>query len=466
MEQNKCIAQPKEGIVLNRMYAGEYLSSNLGHEVINMYRADNDNFYLYLNSHGNFAKSHKGKIGYMLLVKYHSEGIVEVVGAATGLTDVFDPDTDAREKEMWEILESQQKYIENENITFGAEKILDIFDGSDYQNVFITFKAEMVWRRKSNQRLFIHFNTSEDSNCGTKVYINKKQAKTSLKQYIYKETDKDDYTTLMQNVFSTLPKNEKTKSDTWEVVSKVDKENIVNHLVHKASLFDICQIQYNESSFSNALAYFMQQDAYKKLWTTFFAQLYDGEDYIGTKLDAHFRVVREEEATGKAIYSKDKPIGGRIDLCIRDNTTLIMIENKIKSDINTIDSDKKNDNGQINQLNRYWNYAKWLTEENNDEDNKDRNKTLKAYILAPDYNIPKIDNKNWRIIKYSDLYSFLQTCKSIFENDINFMAFFEALKRHTFSNINDILYYEMQEKFFNRIKDLNIKNKIQSNLKS
>lgn len=117
-------------------------------------------------------------------------------------------------------------------------------------------------------------------------------------------------------------------------------------------------------------------------------------------------------------------------------------------------------------MNRYWNYAKWLTEENNDEDNKDRNKTLKAYILAPDYHIPKIDNKNWRIIKYSDLYSFLQTCKSIFENDINFMAFFEALKRHTFSNINDILYYEMQEKFFNRIKDLNKKYKIQSNLKS
>ena len=30
-----------EDIVLNRMYTGSYLSSNLGHEVINMFQADN-----------------------------------------------------------------------------------------------------------------------------------------------------------------------------------------------------------------------------------------------------------------------------------------------------------------------------------------------------------------------------------------------------------------------------------------
>ena len=459
MEQNKCIAQPKEGIVLNRMYAGEYLSSNLGHEVINMYRADNDNFYLYLNSHGNFAKCHKGKIGYMLLVKYHSKGIHEVVGAATGLTDVFDPDASVADKKMWEILEHQQKFIENENITYAGENILDIFDGSGYQNVFITYKAEMVWRRKSNQPLFIHFGTNEDSICETNVYIDKKQAKTSLKQYIYKETDEDDYTALLQKVFSTLPKNEKAKSDIWEPVSKVDKKNIVSQLVHKASIFDICQIQYSENSFSNALAYFMQQDAYRKLWATFFAQLYDGEDYIGTKLDSHFQVAREEEAkTNNKDY--DRQTSGRIDLCIRDNKTLIMIENKIKSDINTIDSDKKKDDGQFDQLNRYWDYAKWKTEVNSEDDNKDKNKIIKAYILAPDYNIPKLNDKNcknWRIIKYSDLYHFLQTFRCVFENDVNFIYFFEALKLHTFSNINDILYYEMQEKFFNRIKTLNNK---------
>ena len=36
--------EPK-GIVLNRMYTGSYLSTNLGHEVINMFQADNGKHY-------------------------------------------------------------------------------------------------------------------------------------------------------------------------------------------------------------------------------------------------------------------------------------------------------------------------------------------------------------------------------------------------------------------------------------
>ena len=40
----------KKTIVLNRLYAGRYLSTHLGHEVINMFQADNGKHYLYLNA--------------------------------------------------------------------------------------------------------------------------------------------------------------------------------------------------------------------------------------------------------------------------------------------------------------------------------------------------------------------------------------------------------------------------------
>lgn len=40
----------KTGVVLNRMYVGDYLISNLGHEAINLYKTDNRGNYLYLNS--------------------------------------------------------------------------------------------------------------------------------------------------------------------------------------------------------------------------------------------------------------------------------------------------------------------------------------------------------------------------------------------------------------------------------
>ena len=40
------IDKTKSGIVLNRMYVGNYLNNNLGHEVINLFKADNGNYYI------------------------------------------------------------------------------------------------------------------------------------------------------------------------------------------------------------------------------------------------------------------------------------------------------------------------------------------------------------------------------------------------------------------------------------
>lgn len=82
------MGQIKNGIVLNRMYVGDYLSSNLGHEVINLYQADNGRNYLYLNATGDFVKTHANQIKWMLMVKYYGIGEVEVIGLATGLKDV------------------------------------------------------------------------------------------------------------------------------------------------------------------------------------------------------------------------------------------------------------------------------------------------------------------------------------------------------------------------------------------
>lgn len=40
--------ESKHSIVLNRMYAGTYLSTNLGHEVTNMFQADDQNSLILL----------------------------------------------------------------------------------------------------------------------------------------------------------------------------------------------------------------------------------------------------------------------------------------------------------------------------------------------------------------------------------------------------------------------------------
>lgn len=436
----------REGIVLNRMYVGDYLSTNLGHEVINMFQADNGGHYIYLNATGNFGKEHSGKIGYMLLVKYHSENIFEIIGMANGLTEV-DGSNVAQHKDLKKINEDvysvQKDYIEKENITYGGAPLLKIFNNAEQQNVYVTYKAERLY--KPCRRLFIGYGKTEMK---TDVVLEGyKQAKTTLKTYVYPEgtfssdtkkenveEKKNDYTKLLDLI---------NRNDLWlEHKQRIDKK-MLNDSTRDVSIFDICQIQNDENCFSYALKYFMEK--YPKLWKMFFAM-------YGIDLDYNYKVTREESAK----IEDDKwnhtefPSGGRIDLLIRDNNNIIVIENKIKSDINTVatDNDKT-------QLDRYVNYVDWFVK------NKcEKEPDCHFFILAPNYNIPQISDEmetKYKVITYRDLYNFLEITDAA-KSDCNFKAFFDAMHRHTHDNVNDFLYYEMLEKFIRRINEVNQKN--------
>ena len=151
----------KAGIVLNRMYVGDYLSTNLGHEVINLFKADNGNHYVYLNSTGNFASVHKGKIGYMLFVKYHKEDEMEVIGMATELKEVVGSDQSLGQnyKTLNKTIHAAQKeFIENEpdgGVKYDGVSILDIFNNAEQQSIFITYKAGKVYKPVKELRIFL-----------------------------------------------------------------------------------------------------------------------------------------------------------------------------------------------------------------------------------------------------------------------------------------------------------------------
>ena len=49
--------KPTEVIILNRMYVGDYLGDNIGHEVINLMKPDKGKYnYVYLNARGDLNK--------------------------------------------------------------------------------------------------------------------------------------------------------------------------------------------------------------------------------------------------------------------------------------------------------------------------------------------------------------------------------------------------------------------------
>lgn len=447
----KDINNKREGIVLNRMYVGDYLSTNLGHEVINMFQADNGGHYIYLNATGNFGKEHSGKIGYMLLVKYHSENIFEIIGMANGLTEV-DGSNVAQHKDLKKINEDvysvQKDYIEKENITYGGAPLLKIFNNAEQQNVYVTYKAERLY--KPCRRLFIGYGKTEMK---TDVVLEGyKQAKTTLKTYVYPEgtfssdtkkenveEKKNDYTKLLDLI---------NRNDLWlEHKQRIDKK-MLNDSTRDVSIFDICQIQNDENCFSDALRYFMEK--YPKVWKMFFAM-------YGVDLDYNYTVTREEAAKIEDEDTEDKYLktterqSGRIDLLISDDKNVVVIENKIKSDINSISGDNS-----AGQLERYYNYINWKIEK--EKGDNDEQKKSAFFILAPNYNSPEETmNGIYHVITYRELYNFLEIT-DVVNSDCNFKAFFDAMHRHTHDNVNDFLYYEMLEKFIRRINEVNQKN--------
>lgn len=452
----------QNAIVLNRMYVGNYLMSNLGHEIINLYQADNGNHYLYLNSTGDFVQTHHNKVGYMLMVKYHCVGEVEVIALATELEDVYSADQkfNAKNNDInADILARQKEYASTEGgISYGGVSVFDIFRDFQQQSVFVTYKARKILIPKTGKRIFMRFRNpaqsqfpQHDESALIVTLEGYQQAKASLKQYIYPdgtykgdlakdhiEEKKRDYT----KIFETLIAD----SAIWEEYSvPVSKEGLNEMSQRNVSLFDICQVQNDENKFSNALAYFMTRPEYFTLWKGFFIN-------YGIELAEKFTVSREEaskiEDTG--VDPKEYPSGGRIDLLLRTNNSIIVIENKIKSDINSIEED-----GEGKQLVRYYNYSKWRTSLHGCTD---YGKTPYFIILTPNYNPPVIDDDQmksvYKVITYGDLYGYLSVHKEMFEHDNNFLAFFEAMHRHTHENVNDYLYFEMQDKFFRIIKEV------------
>lgn len=434
-------------IVINRMYAGDYLSNNLGHEVINMFAADNGNHYLYLNAKGNFDK--KRKIGYMLLVKYVGNHKVEVLAMAKNLE--MAPGADASmpqklSKEKKEIFDKQREFILKEDITYGGVPLLNIFNGAEQQNIFVTFKVSAGNFFKPVKRIFISYKNSDNGCAPAKCDIEINLAdtnftSTSLKQYITLNSGKDaknsaaDYNKLAELINNGCYWEESNEGvvPTTEHCKKVD------------SLFDICKIKDDENVFSNAICYFMQ--LYPALWSKFLDEvLKKSEKHF--RLNSTFTVKREYSIAEEKEEETGNPLSGRIDLLIESEDAVIAVENKILSNINKIDGDDKS-KGE-SQLTRY---LSWLS-------NTGFNNAA-LFVLAPEYsknlNIPDgvAGNQYWGgVISYKQLYDFLSMHLRCFCSDANFVAFYNAMERHTKASDAEYLYEEMRDKFYERIKEM------------
>lgn len=177
-------------------------------------------------------------------------------------------------------------------------------------------------------------------------------------------------------------------------------------------------------AYSNAFAYFINR--YPHLFQNFIKEQY--ERGIGDIVSIH----REEH---------------NIDILVRTESELIVIENKIKSHINGRVFDRHSDEGNRTQLEKYYKYGTGKADEENRE--------ALFCLLTPNYNdidlTKYICGDKYQKIYYRAVYDFCRKQK-VYVEDWYFHDFVEALYSHTKDTNND-LYEEMRLLFLQRIKE-------------
>ncbi|MBQ9312227.1 MAG: PD-(D/E)XK nuclease family protein [Bacteroidales bacterium] len=420
-------------IVLLRMYSGEYLNENIGHEIINLFKTDNGKHFIYLNEYGSFSMEHlsEGKLCFdniILGVSVPNSNAMEVLGLAKGLKMIYNPYLNSTEN-------TKVQYDVADTILYSGKSLLQIHNKPSLKDCFITFEAEKVLR--PNRRIIIKYadkkNTKRNNpNYDCDVFISLKDTRQrSLKNYV--KDSSVDYTSLLSLI------DNKTL---WE--DNITKINIEK--VTKINLLEICRKQYDELVYSNMFAYFSEK--YPEFVKKFAKEHLCTVDNDIVFDDLH--VLREKEHTDILLYGKNY---------------LAVIENKIKANLSDLQYDKNN-KVISSQMDKYKTVIKSKTL----EELGLKNVSPKFFLLLPDYHslrfhteektklVKGMEQKyqlvqDCEVIWYSTVYEFLkeEIKKQPYNNDTSFVEFVGALEIHSHKYDNGT-YTEMLRRFTQKIK--------------
>lgn len=395
-------------ILINNLFNGKYIfDENLGHEVINIYKSDNDKLYIYVNPYGNIDKKWDNQIRYILLGRTVSNTKIFKIIAKCEVEKQILIDTKYGEPKKHE---EQLKYIEDNKISYGGVLVDKIFANNKDSNdspYFITFEVKNIMKAIQDIKLSPMDSHTKDSIIMTGI---KKINNQSQKLYI-KSKDVENYEKLIAII---------NNSKLWQPINEKIDIGVYNKNNRTSSFLSIIKKEYDEIAISNLLAYFLKKD--KQLWSDFCEKvLYIEEIKNNTPL-----ITRESE--------------GNIDLFIEVGNHLIIIENKIKSQINS-----KGNNG-YSQLKKYIDHSDKYAKNHNISKNN-----IHFYLLRPNYNNEDFsefnkDDKKYLEIKYSSILEIIKE-----RDDGNYFNELKyVIKKHS-SEFDNELFDKMKERFIEQI---------------
>lgn len=425
-------------IVLNRLFAGSFLDDHIGHEIVNLYKDDRGDNYIYIQPYGTYSCEHQDRIEYVLLVRgVEGKHSVQVLGLATGLTDLYDSSLNA--DVMWK---KQKQYIIDKGISYNGTSVLDIFERNgenvDVQSVYFSMKAERVLR--PNRPVYLVYGSDNPIVDKTAIVynLNAGQPKCSLKQYFCQSGNTEDYATLTDLI---------DRKDLWAIDTDRVQKNATQKL-HEDSFWTVCAIEDYELAWSSAYAYFMRK--YPQLVVDF------AKEHLGIRVKSFGIVERETD---------------NIDILLENDDQIVVVENKITSKINGVEV---RDNKLVaSQLAKYYIKAVERACQRKAKDYSEFAelerrcpKRISCYVLTPNYNpiyLPEYDTplykddkrspmfrceEHYRQIFYGDVYRFLEKrCP----DDLYFIEFMKGMKKHI-NEYHDDLFSVTKEKFVRQIQ--------------
>lgn len=406
-------------IIINKMYVGAYLSEgdNIGHEIINLYKADDGKNYIYLNSQGTIESSRGENSITVLLVRKFASKIYKVLAKAEGITILDFADSKLPRKERYK----GQVAL---GLSYGGISLVDLFNENSYRgsleeekNAYTTFVADKVIKPKN--QIYITDDASVSGGNTFFIRTNKGFGKQTLREFYHENEKPDSFADLNQIIES---------SELWEDTNTTQEISELPEL-QKDPYFNFLNIikqEDNELAFSNMLAYFfnINREAFSRF----------AHEVLSIEIQTDFTIEREKK---------------NIDLLISDKNNAIVIENKIKSSINGIDDRHDIYSDQVqSQLKKYYQFVT--------SDDEYRKKTASCFIFSPNYN--RIDlskfscGEKYTIVYYREIYNFFVENRSLFDEVPYFDDFINAMYKHTKDYDND-LEEEMQRRFQNTIRN-------------
>lgn len=389
-------------ILVNKIFAGSYLSegNNIGHEVINLFRADNGQNYLYITPGGT--------------VKGHPVESVIFVRGVKGKTTV---EVVAKAEKLSSIAPAEAAELRYSGVPLGKIFSENVYNGAKEGAIAtnVAFQAELV--RMPRRRIILTLERQFYAPEAEVIHLDSRyQAidNQSSRKYYSLKSDPEAYRALERML---------ADSKLWEIKNTTQPLKIdlsPQSAASDPSFLEIIRKENDELVFSNLFKHYF---CYSLPGFQKFAQEVLEIPHFGNEL----KVIRERD---------------NIDLWIEGENHAIVIENKIKSGINGW-----KDSGE-NQLDDYYQKALGRT-----KDPKDSayGKSIHCFIFTPNYNLIKPSNQHYTLIEYSRLHRFFEKNSDFYCQERYFSDFLSGLEKHT-KSLSELNFSIMRSRFESQIR--------------